>query len=282
MSKPVAESFKTMKVFVEIGGARREVDLGRAFDIGIVLDFEGEQPQAFGLAKASATVVAGGTFVGDTRQGGSVNCEGFTLYPHGNGTHTEGVGHITKERISVADVDLPPLMAATLLSVPLRRLGQLQESYEGRWGPADLVVSAADLREAAARVAVESEFLQAIVLRVERGAEFIGPKANHSGINPPYLTGEAVQWLREVGCDHLLVELPSIDREDDGGTVPNHRLFFGAFEEPVSKESRQRTITELVQTSPHMEDGPFVLSLRLPRLRSDAVPSRPVLYPFKD
>lgn len=271
-----------MRIFVEVEGALLEVDVSRAFQLGIPLDFAGEQPAAFGLDRAEAEAVRGGGFIGDTREGGSVNCERLTLSPHGNGTHTEGVGHITKERISVSEVVLPPLMGATLLTVPVRRLEAVQESYEGRCEPSDLVISAVDLQARAAKIGGKTEFLRAIMIRVERGPGFRGPGAVHSGRNPPYLTTEAMRWLREMGCEHLLVELPSVDREDDGGRVPNHRLFFGVKEEPASKESRQRTITELIEVPWELADGRFVLSLRLPRFCSDGVPSNPVLYPFKD
>lgn len=281
MSEPVKERGGEMRIFVEVSEEQREVDLSRPVSIGMVLDFGGEQAGAYSLERAKSLPVRAGDFVGDRRQGGSVNCEELTLYPHGNGTHTEGVGHITEERISVSDVELPPLMGAVLLSTPLRRLGDVKESYEGRWEASDLVVCAADLREAAKDIEAPGGFWRALILRVERGAEFRGPRADHSGQNPPYLTREAVDWVREKGCEHLLVELPSVDREDDGGGVPNHRRFFDAYEEPVSLASRQRTITELVDIPGELRDGLYLLSLRLPRLRTDAVPSNPVLYSFK-
>ncbi len=45
-----------------------------------------------------------GEFLGDTRSGGSCNAEVLTLTPHCNGTHTECIGHITDERITLAEV----------------------------------------------------------------------------------------------------------------------------------------------------------------------------------
>ena len=42
-----------------------------------------------------------GDWVGDVKQGGSVNFRNISFNPHGNGTHTECVGHISKEDFSI-------------------------------------------------------------------------------------------------------------------------------------------------------------------------------------
>ena len=72
-----------------LGGTAYRVQLSPAFDLAIPLDFEGDQPHAFGLPRARAHAAEGGGFIGDTRRGGSCNCETITLNPHGSGTHTE-------------------------------------------------------------------------------------------------------------------------------------------------------------------------------------------------
>src|SRR5947199_6913443 len=81
--------------------AENDIDLGEFFDISIPLRFNGPQPNAFGVEPASSTACQYGDLVGDTRRGGSCNFEQITLIPHCNGTHTECVGHITNERISI-------------------------------------------------------------------------------------------------------------------------------------------------------------------------------------
>src|SRR6185369_11692846 len=83
--------------------AGREVDLSSPIDISIPLNFNGPQPNAYGAEPAWSQACESGDLVGDTRRGGSCNFEQYTLTPHCNGTHTECVGHITLERISVAD-----------------------------------------------------------------------------------------------------------------------------------------------------------------------------------
>src|SRR5260221_10710090 len=72
-------------------------------DISIPLRFDGPQPNAYGVEAATAKACEYGKLVGDTRRGGNCNFEQVALIPHCNGTHTECVGHITKERISVRE-----------------------------------------------------------------------------------------------------------------------------------------------------------------------------------
>ena len=45
--------------------------------------------------------ISDGQFIGDTRMGGPCNFETYSITPHCNGTHTECVGHITNERVSI-------------------------------------------------------------------------------------------------------------------------------------------------------------------------------------
>lgn len=266
-------------IHLQVAGSTWRVDTVAAAELAIPLDFHGDQPRAFSMPAAGADAVVGDGFVGDTRQGGSVNCETVELIPHGNGTHTEGVGHITEQRVAVGDTAAEPLIPATLLTVTTRRLGDVDESYAGENDPDDRVICAADLQRAHSRADVDEAFLAAVVIRT---ADIdTGPGTDFSGTNPPYLTAQAVCWLRDVGCEHVLVELPSIDREHDGGIVPNHYRFFGVEpgEEP-GDESRRRTITEMIRVPDDVDDGAYVLSLRFPRFVLDAAPSRPVLYPI--
>jgi arylformamidase len=93
------------------------------------------------------------------------------------------------------------------------------------------------------------------------------------------------QWLVEQGIEHLLVDLPSVDRAEDGGELVAHRVFWGL--PPGSRdigESRRphASITEMIFVPDELEDGPWLLRLEIPALNTDAVPSRPVLHPPVD
>ena len=47
--------------------------------------------------------VEGDGFIGKVSKGGSTNFNNIQLNPHGNGTHTENVGHISTEFYSIND-----------------------------------------------------------------------------------------------------------------------------------------------------------------------------------
>lgn len=267
---------------ITIADKAYRVDTDSPLELAILATFDDAQPRAFGLPKAHSEAVEAGDFVGDRRRGGAVNCESIELTPHGNGTHTECVGHITEERIAVGDAFAEPLAPAVVLSVSPRRFAAVDESYGGVFEPDDKVITASDLRASLDAVDLPTDFATCVVIRVDRHRREFTPRADHTGTNPPYPTAEAIEWLRRIDCEHLLVELPSIDREDDGGTVPNHHLFFGVEPgETPSKKSRRRTVTEMIEVDESIDDGAYALSLRFPRFDLDAAPSRPVLYPLE-
>jgi arylformamidase len=106
---------------------------------------------------------------------------------------------------------------------------------------------------------------------------------DYTDIVPPYFTREAVAWLIEKRIEHLVLDIPSLDRTHDHGHLVGHRLFFGL---PPGSHSRgdaarsRATITELAFIPDEVSDGPCVLALAVPALGGDAVPSQPIVYPL--
>jgi kynurenine formamidase len=95
-----------------------------------------------------------------------------------------------------------------------------------------------------------------------------------TGTNPTYLQSTACAWLRSIGVKHLLLDLPSVDREEDGGVLAAHHAFW----DHPNTVDRERTITELLSVPADVRDGDYLLELQLPHIMNDAAPSRPVLY----
>ena len=251
-------------------GYRLLADLADPLSIAIPLDFDGPQPAAFGASPARARVLRAAGFVGDTREGGSCNCEQLTVTPHGNGTHTECVGHVTDERV------------ALLLSVHPALARETTESSDPPPAAEDRLVTAAALNAAAA--AHRGPAPQALVIRtLPSGLERLSQR--YAGPAPaPFLSREAAGWLVGRGIEHLVLDLPSADRAEDGGRLTAHRVFFGL--PPGSRRatapSRPRaTITELAYVAPTVRDGWYLLDLQVPPFLSDAAPSRPVLFPVR-
>jgi kynurenine formamidase len=104
---------------------------------------------------------------------------------------------------------------------------------------------------------------------------------DYSASTPPYLSREAAELLIERGIQHLVVDLPSIDRAHDEGRLTAHRIFFGLPSGSVALAQATRasaTVTELAYIPNTTADGPYLLELQVPALGGDAVPSRPLLY----
>ena len=100
----------------------------------------------------------------------------------------------------------------------------------------------------------------------------IGPVSNSGGRK---LRGRRPQALNQNGIEHLLVDLPSVDREEDQGRLSAHKAFWGMETGPLRINS---TITELIYVPDEIPDGLYLLNLQVMNLANDAAPSRPVLY----
>ena len=106
-----------MKASLSIKDKKVEIDFSKGKDISIPLIFNGEQPNTYGVDKASSKAYKDGQFIGDTREGGPCNFETYSLTPHCNGTHTECIGHITKERIDIISCLQQEFIPASLVSI---------------------------------------------------------------------------------------------------------------------------------------------------------------------
>lgn len=256
---------------VEIGGRRWHV-AANGHDVSIPLRFNEAQPTFFGAAAASAQPITAGSFVGDVRHGGSCNCSVHTLAPHCNGTHTECVGHITQERLSVRDLAIRHLTAALLISVTPESSAEM---------PSDRLISVAALRKALGGATLSD--YQALVVRTLPNESSKLTCNYDAGPMPPYFTIEAMRHIVGHGIDTLVVDLPSIDRTRDSGKLAAHRIFWGMPAGSTSAATATRkhaTITEMAFIDDAVADGPYLLNLQVAPFVIDAAPSRPILLPL--
>jgi len=267
---------------LEVNERAVRVDLAHPFDLSVELDFQGPQVRHFGAPRASAQPFSVPGFPGAVIRGASCNCESITLIPHCNGTHTECVGHLTREPLHAQRIVPRSLLPALLLSVRSVAPGETSEGSDPAPHPGDQLVTRSALQ--AGWPAARSRELPfaplALVLRTLPN-EPAKRTRDYSDVTPPYLTREAAQYLVERDIEHLIVDLPSIDRAHDEGRLTAHRLFFGLppGESALARAARpQCTITELAYVADDAADGPCFVQLQVPAINGDAVPSRPLLY----
>ncbi len=249
---------------------RTEFDLENleAIDLSIPLRFDGPQPNAWGVERATSRPVVAGDLIGDTRRGGSVNFEQYTFIPHCSGTHTECVGHITHERISIRECLKDILIPAVLVSVN-------SGSDSG-----DRLITRAVLERGIDSLDRTDPHFKALIIRTLPNGDWKQTAEYGENNVPAYFAPEAMDLIVELGVKHLLVDLPSIDRIFDDGQLVNHRKFWNV--EPdsheVNSETRlNNTITELIYVPESVEDGEYLLNLQIAPFESDCSPSRPIL-----
>jgi kynurenine formamidase len=96
----------------------------------------------------------------------------------------------------------------------------------------------------------------------------------YSNTNWTYLKEDAVAFLVKKGIKHLLIDLPSVDREEDGGELRAHKAFWN-FNGKLRKDA---TITEFIYVPNTVDDGEYFLNLQIAPFENDATPSKPILY----
>jgi len=247
----------TMDCNITINNTTYHTNLNRPIDISIPIRDGLENPNCFYAPLVEFSPVVAGDFVGDTRQGGLVNFKNVKINPHGNGTHTECVGHIAKEIYTINQSLREFFFLAKLITL-----------YPQKQMNGDRIIVKNQLTEV-----VEKGEVQAVVLRTQPNDD-TKQSRQYSGANPPYLHHEAATYLVECGIKHLLLDLPSVDREVDEGKLLAHKAFWQYPDAPRT----DCTITEMIYVPDNVKDGLYLLNLQIASFELDASPSKPVLY----
>jgi len=252
-----------MKAAFQYNGKNYTASLTNPIDISIPLVDKTEQVNCFYAPLYETSPVVMGDFVGSTAAGGAVNFLNIRLNPHGNGTHTECVGHIATEPYTINQTLRTFHFPARLVSL-----------YPEQQPNGDRVLT----RKALELIIPPYEKLGALVIRtLPNHVDKL--HRSYSGTNPPYMEPEAVDFLVGCGLEHLLIDLPSIDREEDGGALAAHKAFW---QYPFNHTFNRShcTISELIYVPDEVSDGIYLLHLSIASFEIDVSPSKPVLYPI--
>ena len=246
-----------MKTTVQKNGESYQTDLSQPLDISIPLRSGADNVSAWYVDPVKIEPVRTDQFIGAVVEGGSVNFNNIAFNPHGNGTHTECVGHITKNISSINSCLKQFFYLTELITI------QPEEKANG-----DQVITKELVH--AQRKFFDAE---ALIIRTLPNSDAKKTK-QYSNTNPPFITAEAMEEIIESGIKHFLIDLPSVDKEVDGGELAAHHAFW----EYPKNTNFERTITELVYIPNSIPDGFYLLNLQIASFENDASPSKPVLY----
>ena len=200
--------------------------------------------------------VKDGEWIAAVSEGASVNFNNIHFNPHAHGTHTECAGHITEKVHSINQNLKTFFFLAEVITVAPENDNE------------DKIISKKQLQ-----FALGNKKRDAIVLRtIPNTREKLSKQYSHT--NWTYLKEDAVKFLVSKGVKHLLIDLPSIDKEKDGGELLGHNAFWNT----KGKLRLDATITELIYVSNKIEDGEYFLNLQIAPFENDASPSKPILY----
>lgn len=252
-----------MKANITHNGRHFEVDLSQPVDISIPLSATDANPIAWYIEKPVIEPVRFGDWTGKVSEGkSSTNFNNIFFNPHGHGTHTECLGHITRDFFSINESLRTFFFLAELVT--------LRPYVQGD----DHVVTKIQIQ-----AALDGKSPEALIIRtLPNDADKRSRK--YSNTNPPYLHESAAEFIRKSGIKHLLVDLPSVDKEKDEGKLLAHKAFWNVTDvNHLNTDARHdATITEMIFVPDSVADGSYLLNLQIASFENDASPSKPVLY----
>lgn len=245
-----------MLASIQYNSRKLQIDLSQPLDISIPMRASKSNVNAWYIDTPKIEPVVIDEWKASVAEGASVNFNNIQFNPHAHGTHTECVGHITKEFHSVNKNLKQFFFLAEVVTVAPEKLMD------------DTVISKKQLQ-----FALGNKKRDAIVIRtIPNLMDKLSYQYSHT--NWTYLQEDAVKFLVKRGIKHLLIDLPSVDREDDGGELRAHKAFWN-FDGKLRKNC---TITELIYVPNQVEDGKYFLNLQIAPFENDASPSKPILY----
>lgn len=263
-----------MKATIQHKNQIFEIDLSKPIDISIPLTNTDENPIAWYIEKPVIEPVIFGDWIGKVSEGkSSTNFNNIFFNPHGHGTHTECLGHITNDFYSINQSLKKFFFLARLITVAPETIGE------------DLIITKDQIQKAmsiltspnvttSAGITVEALIIRTLPNQKEKKSR------KYSNTNPPYLSEEAAIFIRESEIQHLLIDLPSVDKEHDEGKLLAHKAFWNVKDTlQLNADARlNATITEMIFVPEEIEDGDYLLNLQIASFENDASPSKPILY----
>ncbi|MBF25908.1 MAG: metal-dependent hydrolase [Flavobacteriales bacterium] len=247
-----------MKTILEHNKNSFIIDFNDPLDISIPIMSNGVC--AWGVDQLKIEPHIDGLWIGDVSKGAVVNFNNISFNPHAHCTHTECVGHISPQKESINSQVKQFFFIAKLITVLPKKKNS------------DCVITKNMIESSF----VNNENVDALIIRTLPNNDN-KKKKNYFNSNHPYLVKAAVDYIVDNNINHILIDLPSIDKEKDEGHLTAHKAFW-KFPDDIRLNC---TITELIYVPDSILDGLYLLNLQFSPFENDASPSRPVLFKLK-
>jgi kynurenine formamidase len=226
-------------------------------------------PNGFSLPRISRkTFVYKDKFIGNVGEGGACNVDILNYVPHGL-THIETSAHILMQDEN----------AVTIKDIPVQNLSGLVYLLD----ITDIDAEAGrSVRWQDVEAKLKKITLPIRMLALKTQASLQPRDTDFSGKDFLYLSPETAEKLHDfkprINC--LLLDLPSIDRESDGGKLAAHRHFFGLPQKGCRWEDKEkRTLVELAWFS-DLQEGYYYAFITPQRFQTNAVSTGIVFHPL--
>ncbi|NCP06742.1 MAG: cyclase family protein, partial [Flavobacteriales bacterium] len=245
-----------MLATIQYNSKKYQIDFLQPLDISMPMSASKDNVNAWYLEAPKIEPAMDGEWIASVKQGACINFNNIFFNPHAHGTHTECVGHITEKVHSLNEHLKQFFFLAEVVTIPpVKQKG-------------DFVITRKQLQ-----FALGNKKRDAVVIRtIPNTKEKL--TAQYSNTNPPYLLEDAAIYLKEKEIKHLLIDLPSVDKEKDDGELLAHNAFWNT----NGKLRMDATITEFIFVPNTVEDGTYFLNLQIAPFENDASPSKPILY----
>ena len=249
-----------MKAIIHANSRIYTIFVDQPIDISIPLRASKDNVNAWYLPPPQIYPTKLKNWTGSVKSGAAVNFNSIEFNPHAHGTHTECLGHITEKAYSINSCLKQFLFVSEVITVVPEK------------SDTDLIISEKQLR-----YAIGNKKREAVVIRTLPNTKDKLSR-QYANSNPPYLSEAAAIYLKNKGVKHLLIDLPSVDKEKDNGQLLAHKAFWDLNGVPRI----EATITELIYVPNTVKDGKYILNLLIAPFQNDASPSKPVLYRLFD
>ena len=260
-----------MKINIEYNKKTYKLDSNSGIDISIPRSFrKDEAPKFYDTETPYVDYFQSKNKKYNLENSGPCNVPIIKFNIHCSGTHTECANHIIKNAPTINKIKNISFIPSQLITIePIKHTN---EGYHCNLDENDCVITKAQLSNS---ILDNDLFNDGLIIRTIPN-DIDKCNRDYNLKHHPFLSNDAILFLKNRGIKHLIIDTPSIDRYDDNGKLGNHNLFF----REGNSMYNTNTITEFVYIPNDCKDGKYFVNLGVSNFILDAAPSRPIIFPI--